>query len=132
MTIFFFQSHMLELMDLFTVSIQKTVDCIIVYKKNFLSVMTNINYFTFTKNQGIFSLLSACTDKLLSTSEITTFLPYSLLGSKNCERASKTIPQPLYPYLSGSAFLVNFTAAKNSHLAAFLVNFTAAKNNQLV
>ena len=55
-----------ELMLFFTVSIEKTVDCIVVYKKIFLSVVTDINYSTFTKIYDFF-LLSASTDKLLST-----------------------------------------------------------------
>ena len=60
-------------------------------------------------------LLSICTEELLSTQKIITF--FSLLPSahENCERESNSMPQPLYLYLSGSAFLVSFTAPNNYH-----------------
>ena len=38
-----------------------------------------------------------------------TFFPILPSGNKNCERESNLIPQPLYLYLSRSAFLVSFT-----------------------
>ena len=40
------------------------------------------------------------------------FLPHFSLGNENCEHASNQIPYPPYPYLSGSAFFVKFTAPK--------------------
>ena len=54
--------------------------------------------------------MSSCTEELLSTPKITTFLPHSPFDHENCERTSNPILQPIYTYLSGSAFLVNFTA----------------------
>lgn len=56
-----------------------------------------------------------CSDKLLTIRKITIFVPRSSIDNKNCEPASQPVSQPLYPYLLGSAFLVNFT------------NFTALK-----
>ena len=38
-----------------------------------------------------------------------TFLPKSKFGSKKSERELDPIPQPIYMYLSGLAFLVNLT-----------------------
>ena len=57
-----------------------------------------------------FFLLSTCTGKLLSTPKKMTFLPQLPSGYENCERASNPVPQPIYPYLSGLAFLANITA----------------------
>ena len=42
-----------------------------------------------------------------------TFLPMLPSGNDNSEGKSNPMPQPLYLYLSGSAFLVSFTAPDN-------------------
>ena len=41
------------------------------------------------------------------TLRIMTFLLMLPSGNENSEHKSNSIPQPLYTYLSGSAFLVN-------------------------
>ena len=48
-------------------------------------------------------------DELISAPKIMTFLPMLPFINKNFERESNPMPQPLYLYLSGSAFLVSFS-----------------------
>ena len=50
-----------------------------------------------------FFLLSVCTDELLSTSKITTFLSQSKPWYEKSERKSNSIPYPEKEYLSESA-----------------------------
>ena len=52
-----------------------------------------------------FSLLSTCTDELISAPKIMTFFPQLPSVNKNSERESNPMPQPVYLYLSGSACL---------------------------
>ena len=54
-------------------------------------------------------LLSICTDELISTPTIITFLPTLPSGNRNSKRKSNPITYPLYAYLSRSAFLTNVT-----------------------
>ena len=54
-------------------------------------------------------LLSICTDNLISAPKIMTFISMLPSVNKNLEQESNTMQQPLYLYLSGSAFLVSFT-----------------------
>ena len=61
-----------------------------------------------------FFLLSECTDELLSIPEIKTFLPQSKPGYEKSEQESNSLPYPELEYLSGSAFLVDLTANKQS------------------
>ena len=56
-----------------------------------------------------FPLLLICTDELISALKIMTFFPVLPSVNKNSGRESNPIPYPLYLYLSGSAFLVDFT-----------------------
>ena len=53
-----------------------------------------------------------CTDELIITPQIMTFLPMLSSGNENSVHGSNPISQPLYLYLSGSVFLVSFTAQK--------------------
>ena len=54
-----------------------------------------------------FFLLSTCTNEIISTPKIMTFLPTLTSGNEISEHESNPIPQPVYKYLSGSAFLAN-------------------------
>ena len=64
-------------------------------------------------------LLLACTDELISTPKIMTFLPQSKFGIEKCERESDPTPYLEEEYLLGIAFLVSFTALKKQ---SFRVN----------
>ena len=55
-------------------------------------------------------LLSVCAEKLISTSKINIFWPYPPPRNEKLPLLSNPIPQPEYPYLSMSAFLVKVTA----------------------
>ena len=55
----------------------------------------------------LFFLLSICTDELISTPKIMTFLPQWKFESEKSESKSNPLSLPLYTYLSGSAFLIN-------------------------
>ena len=57
-----------------------------------------------------FFLLSMCKKNLISTPKINTFSPNSVPGNEKHVLLSNPIPQPEYPYLSISAFLVKVTA----------------------
>ena len=50
-----------------------------------------------------------CLNELLSKPKITTFSYHSPISNENCEHARNLIPYSLYPYLRGSALLVNLT-----------------------
>ena len=56
-----------------------------------------------------FFLLWICTDELILIPELMIFSPTLLPSNKYFERESNSIPQLLYTYLSGSAFLDNLT-----------------------
>ena len=61
-----------------------------------------------------FPSFSICADMLVSTPwyqhiKIMTSLPTLPSSNENSERKSNSIPWPLYPYLSRSAFLANLT-----------------------
>ena len=60
-----------------------------------------------------FFLPTMCTEELLSTPKIMTLFPLLPSDHENCERESNPMWLPLYLYLSGSAFLVSFTAPNN-------------------
>ena len=45
-----------------------------------------------------------------------TFLPMLPSGNENSERESNPIPQPLYTYLSGPAYLTNLTPPNRKFL----------------
>ena len=62
------------------------------------------------KTKISFFLLSVCADELLSTLKITAFLAHSPFTNEKPERALNPILLPHYPYLSGSAFLVDIAA----------------------
>ena len=46
----------------------------------------------------------------MSAPKINTFWPHPLLGNEKLDLLSNPIPQPEYPYLSMSVFLVKVTA----------------------
>ena len=56
-----------------------------------------------------FFLLSICIDELISALKIMKFFPVLPSGNENSECKSNPIPQPVYTYLIGSAFLANLT-----------------------
>ena len=75
-----------------------------------LGVCSNLCVGPFPKNKLSFFLLSIFVDELISTPKIITFLPNPVPGNEKLICLSDPIPQPEYPYLSISAFLVNVTA----------------------
>ena len=74
----------------------------VVSSYSFVGPLSRINIY--------FALLSICTDELISAPKITTFFPMLSSDNENSERESSPIPYPLYLNLSGSVFLVSFTA----------------------
>ena len=72
-------------------------------------VSTNPCVGPFPRIKIYFSLLSICTDELISTPKIRTFLPTLLSGNENSEWESNPIPQQVHMYLSRSAYLANLT-----------------------
>ena len=67
-------------------------------------VSSNLCVGSLPKIKIYFFLLSICTDDLISTAKIMTFLPTLPAGKEYSERESNPIPQALYTYLHGSAF----------------------------
>ena len=60
-----------------------------------------------------------CADEPFSAENIITFLRNQLLfGNEKEEHASNPIPYPEEEYLSGSIFLVNWTALKKQFIVA--------------
>ena len=68
------------------------------------SLRTQISIFYY---QQIFFVI---TEEIISALKIATLLHQLLSFLENCKCASDLILEPLYSYLSGSVFLVNFTA----------------------
>ena len=67
-------------------------------------------------------LLLACVDELLLAPDNTTLLSNSLPShNEKDESTSNPIPYPDYGYLSGSTFLINWTAVKKKIVVAKLL-----------
>ena len=73
-------------------------------------------------------LLSACTDELISTPKLITFLPQSKFRIEKRERESNPIPYPEYESLLGSAFLV---VSKFPNKQSFRVNLACKSCDHL-
>ena len=56
-------------------------------------VSSNVSFGPSPRTRISFFLLSKCTDKLLSTSKITTFWPISPRGNKTSEHTTNLVPQ---------------------------------------
>ena len=73
-------------------------------------LLTAKSFEIFLKHNG-YRFIS--TDELLSTPKIIAFIPQSKFGKGKSDRESNPVPYPEQKYLSGSAFLVNLTAAQH-------------------
>ena len=73
------------------------------YLTNLLVLQQKLGYTFFRYQHGVINYFPH---------HLTTFLHHST-DNENCEPASSPISKPLYLYLSGSVFLVNFTAQTN-------------------
>ena len=93
------------MIDLHAISIQKAIACT-VNKFSFFDLVILAEYLISVvilvssdssigpspRTRISFLILSGWLDELLSAPKITTFLPHSLIGNGNCERASIPIP----------------------------------------